>query len=62
MHQWRRRLSVSVKAGGGHFDHYFDFYVVFAAIAATFLAVVDQSNSCTLILVQLQLSVMTALQ
>jgi len=26
-----------------------DFDIVFAAITATFLAVVDQSNSCTLI-------------
>ena len=23
VHQWRRRLSVSVKAGDGHFKHYF---------------------------------------
>jgi len=48
VHQWRRRLSVSVKAGDGHFEHCFDFDIVFAAITATFLAVVDQSNSCTL--------------
>ena len=27
----------------------FDFDIVFAAITATFLGVVDQSNSCTLI-------------
>ena len=47
--QWCRRLSVSVKAGGGNFEHCcFDFEIVFAAITATFLAVVDQSNSCTL--------------
>ena len=49
MHQWRRRLSVSVKAGVGHFEHFFDFNIVFSAITATFLAVVDQSKSCTLI-------------
>ena len=48
--QWCRRLSVSVKAGGGNFEHCcFDFEIVFAAITATFLAVVDQSTSCTLI-------------
>jgi len=29
----------------------FDYNIVFAAITATFLAVVDQSNSCTLIAV-----------
>ena len=23
VHQWRRRLSVSVKAGGDHFEHCF---------------------------------------
>jgi len=47
VHQWCRRLSVSVKAGDGHFEHFFDFDIVFAAIIVTFLAVVDQSNSCT---------------
>jgi len=30
MHQWRRRLSVSVKAGVGHFEHFFDFNIVFS--------------------------------
>ena len=49
VHQWCRRLSVSVKAGDGHFEHFFDFDIVFVAIIVTFLAVVDQSNSCTLI-------------
>ena len=42
VHQWRRRLSGCVKAGGGHFEHFFDLDVVFAAINATFLAVVDR--------------------
>jgi len=32
----------------GHFKHVFDFDTVFVMITATFLAVVDQSNSCTL--------------
>ena len=38
-----------VKAGGGHLSNVFDFDIAFAAITTTFLAVVDQSNSCTLI-------------
>jgi len=42
VHQWRRRLSGCVEAGGGHFEHFFDLDVVFAAISATFLAVVDR--------------------
>jgi len=48
VHQWRRHLTECVKAGDGHFEYFFfDFDIVFAAIIATFLAVVDQSNSCT---------------
>ena len=42
VHQWRRRLSVSVKAGDSFRAL---FLILFAAITATFLAVVDQSNS-----------------
>ena len=49
VHQWRRNLSRVVKAGGGHFEHFFDLDVVFLAITTTFLTVVDQSNTCTLI-------------
>jgi len=47
VHQWRRRLSVCVKASGGHFEHFFDLDVVFSAITTTFLTVVDQSNTGT---------------
>jgi len=57
-------VSACIKAGDGISTTVFDFDIVFAAITATFLAVVDQSNSCTLIggkagLVQLQLAVKT---
>jgi len=49
VHQWRRRLSGCVKASGGHFQRCFWFwYCVCSDNWATFLAVVDQSNSCTL--------------
>jgi len=41
VHQWRRRLSACIKAGGGHFETFFDVDNVFAAITATFLAVID---------------------
>jgi len=27
--RWRRRLSAGVRAGGGHFDHCFNFDIVF---------------------------------
>jgi len=51
VHRWRRRLSACAKAGGVHFEHgsvvVFDFDIVLAAVTATFLAVVDQSNGCT---------------
>ena len=45
VHQWHRHLSACVKAGGGHFGHFFDFDIVFAAITATFLTVIDQSHA-----------------
>jgi len=47
VHQWRRRLSGCVKAGGSHFEHCFDLDIVFSAITTTFLTVVDQSNTYT---------------
>ena len=45
VHQWRRCLSVSVKAGGGHFEHCSDLDIVFSAITTTFLIVINASNS-----------------
>ena len=49
VYQWRRRLSARVKAAAVISRTVFDVDIVFAAITATFLAVIDQSNSCTLI-------------
>jgi len=43
-------VVVSQRASfGSHFEDCFGVNVVFAAITATCLAVIDQSNSCTLI-------------
>jgi len=49
VHQWRCRLSACVKTAAVSSRTVFDLDIVFAAMTATFLAVVDQSNSCTLI-------------
>ena len=52
VHQWRRRLSdisTASKPVAVISSTVFDFDIVFAAITATVLAVVDKSNSCTLI-------------
>jgi len=38
---------VSAKAGDSHSEDRFYVDIVFAAMTATFLAVVDQSNICT---------------
>jgi len=49
VHQWRRRLSVSAKAGARRRSFRALFYaldIVFSAITTTFLTVADQSNSC----------------
>jgi len=47
VHQWRRRLSGWVKAGDVHFEHCFWFRHCVFSDNATFLTVVDQSNTCT---------------
>jgi len=47
VHQWSCRFSECVKAGGSLSSTVFDLDIVFSAITTTFLAVIDQSNSCT---------------
>jgi len=51
-HQSRRNLSSCIMAGSGHFEHCLWFRHCVCSnncVVATFLAVVDQLNSCTLI-------------
>jgi len=48
VHQWRRRPQHTSRPAMVISSTVFDFDIVFATITATFLAGVDQSNSCTL--------------